>query len=152
MKIMVEVDYTDYSVLAVERIIAEARCDDAADKIWLMMVVRNTPPSAAALWADSHGSLEFAWLRMKYAAQQRLATLAEPLRGKGLSVETIVCESRWPLRALTEARSYHADRLVIGTHSFTGVKRATLEAVFDVIKNPDLDPEQGSDWTNRTAA
>lgn len=108
-----------------------------------MMVCPNIPPPAATL-----GQTRKAVWNMpgadKYAALQRLANLAEPLRLNGFLVETQLCESRSPFRVLSEARRYRAQRLAIGTHSLTGIKQIILEALFDAIKNPDFGPQRDS--------
>ena len=73
------------------------------------------------------------WTQVKSDASQNLDRYAADLRGRGLSVETVVREG-YPASVIEEeARDRHADLIVIGTRGHTGLKHLLLGSVAERV-------------------
>jgi nucleotide-binding universal stress UspA family protein len=141
MKILLVVDHTSHSEMAVRRIAEQAWPPNTTVRV--LMVIKRLAPPAATLWHDAGGNLDRVWMRMRYRAMQRVEDLAASLKGGGLKVETVVRDKELPSTILDEANRWSAHRLVVGLHSLTGIKRRLFELAFRFMsKTLDEDPEQ----------
>jgi len=73
------------------------------------------------------------WKQVKTEATENLERCAAKLRGRGLAVETVVREG-YPATVIEEeARSRHADLVVIGTRGHSGLKHLLLGSVAERV-------------------
>ena len=73
------------------------------------------------------------WKQVKTEASENLERCATKLRARGLAVETVVREG-YPATAIEEeARSRHADLVVIGTRGHSGLKHLLLGSVAERV-------------------
>jgi nucleotide-binding universal stress UspA family protein len=73
------------------------------------------------------------WTQVKADASENLDRAAEPLRKRGLAVETVVREG-YPATAIEEeARDRHVDLVVIGTRGHSGLKHLLLGSVAERV-------------------
>jgi nucleotide-binding universal stress UspA family protein len=73
------------------------------------------------------------WASVKADAEQQLGALAEPLRAKGLTVETAVSEGYAATAIVEEAVARDADLIVIGTHGLSGIKPLLLGSIAERV-------------------
>jgi nucleotide-binding universal stress UspA family protein len=147
MKILLVADHSAYGERGVEKITAQSWPLGTTARV--LVVVRNIAPPAATLWHDARGSLEWAKLRLRYCAIQRAESLAEALRAGGISAGVVVRDSKLGSVTLDEIKEWQPDKLVVGLHSFTGIKRRLLEFILrSWLRKRKEDTEQD----NRRAA
>jgi nucleotide-binding universal stress UspA family protein len=73
------------------------------------------------------------WASVKSEAEQNLGRYAEPLRARGLEVETIVREG-YPATVIEEeALEQQADLIVIGTRGLSGLKHLLLGSIAERV-------------------
>lgn len=73
------------------------------------------------------------WTQVKNDAAANLERHAEPLRARGLRVETVLREG-YPASVIEEeARARHVDLVVIGTRGHTGLKHLLLGSVAERV-------------------
>ena len=73
------------------------------------------------------------WASVKAEAEQNLGRYAEPLRARGLTVETIVREG-YPATVIEEeALEQQVDLIVIGTRGLSGLKHLLLGSVAERV-------------------
>jgi nucleotide-binding universal stress UspA family protein len=73
------------------------------------------------------------WASVKAEAEQSLAQLAHDLEGRGIQVETAVCEGYAATVIIDEAAARNADLIVIGTHGRSGVKHLLLGSIAERV-------------------
>jgi nucleotide-binding universal stress UspA family protein len=73
------------------------------------------------------------WASVKAEAEQSLAQLAADLEGRGIQVETAVCEGYAATVIIDEATAREADLIVIGTHGRSGVKHLLLGSIAERV-------------------
>ena len=73
------------------------------------------------------------WASVKAEAEQNLGRYAEPLRARGLTVETIVREG-YPATVIEEeALEQQVDLIVIGTRGLSGLKHLLLGSIAERV-------------------
>jgi len=73
------------------------------------------------------------WASVKAEAEQNLGRYAEPLRARGLAVETIVREG-YPATVIEEeALEQQVDLIVIGTRGLSGLKHLLLGSIAERV-------------------
>ena len=73
------------------------------------------------------------WASVRSEAEQQLGEYAETLRGRGLAVETAVCEGYAATVIVEEAARLDADLIVIGTHGLSGLKHLLLGSIAERV-------------------
>ncbi|MEN8181620.1 MAG: universal stress protein [Myxococcota bacterium] len=80
------------------------------------------------------------WSNVKTEAQQTLERHAEPLRARGVEVETVVREGYPATVILEEAEQRETDLIVIGTRGLTGLKHLLLGSIAERVVQKALCP------------
>lgn len=127
MKILLAIDYSEYSEAAIKEV--AARPWPARSTVRVLSVVEPLPPSAAELWYDGRGSLDLVHKEIRQRAVELVERIAAKLRKKRLKVETAVREGHPHTAIVDEARKWRADLIVVGSHGRTGLKRLLLGSV-----------------------
>ena len=73
------------------------------------------------------------WASVRSEAEEQLKEHAEPLRARGLEVETAVCEGYAATVIVEEAARRDADLIVIGTHGLSGLKHLLLGSIAERV-------------------
>jgi nucleotide-binding universal stress UspA family protein len=73
------------------------------------------------------------WANVKSEAEEQLAEHAGPLRARGLTVETAVCEGYAATVIVEEASRRDVDLIVIGTHGLSGIKHLLLGSIAERV-------------------
>lgn len=130
MKALIAVDQSSYSDRALTRFFANK--PSPGSTIRLCMIINPFMPPPVTSFIDGAGYFEFS---MRHQSLSRLEQLANILSVSGLTVEVDLVETRMPeLLAITvRAFQWKADKLIVGLHSFLGIKRFLLQLVFDWI-------------------
>lgn len=88
MKILLAIDYSEYSEAAIKEV--AARPWPARSTVRILSVVEPLPPSAAELWYDGRGSLDLVHKEIRQRAVELVERIAPKLRKESLRVETAV--------------------------------------------------------------
>ena len=131
MKALIAVDQTSHSDRALADFFASNPSPNS--RIRLCMIINPFMPPPVTSFVDGAGYFQFV---MRNQSLNRLEQLADILRLRDLAVEVDLVETRMPeLFAVTlRAFQWKADELVVGLHSFLGIKRFLLQLVFGWIK------------------
>jgi len=73
------------------------------------------------------------WQSVRSEAESTLRRFAAELQGKGVRVETAVCEGYAATVIVEEAAIRHADLIVIGTHGRSGLKHLLLGSIAERV-------------------
>jgi nucleotide-binding universal stress UspA family protein len=73
------------------------------------------------------------WASVKSEAEQSLKRIADDLEGRGVQVETVVCEGYAATVIIDEAASRDVDLIVIGTHGRSGLKHLLLGSIAERV-------------------
>jgi nucleotide-binding universal stress UspA family protein len=73
------------------------------------------------------------WASVKAEADESLARLEADLVGRGVEVETVVCEGYAATVIVEEAKAREADLIVIGTHGLSGLKHLLLGSIAERV-------------------
>jgi hypothetical protein len=132
MKFVVIVDHSSYSERALRELMGQQVPEGSM--LCLVMVVNPFVPPPAVAFCSGNSSLKW---QIRWRATRRLEELSQNLSLPNCYVETSLCETRIPgsVIAMVLAITAKADQLVVGLHSFFGIKRRLLEAAFKVIKS-----------------
>ncbi len=130
VKALIAVDQSNHSDRALAKFFASNPGPNS--QILLCMIINPFMPPPMTSFIDGTGYFQFA---MRHQSQIRLEQLADILRLRNLTVDVDLVETRMPeLFAITlRAVRWKADKLVVGLHSFLGIKRFLIELVFGWI-------------------
>jgi nucleotide-binding universal stress UspA family protein len=125
MKILLAIDYSEYS---------EAAIKEVAARPWparstMRLLCRALTSFGRELWYDGRGSLDLVHKEIRQRAVELVERIAAKLRKKRLKVETAVREGHPHTAIVDEARKWRADLIVVGSHGRTGLKRLLLGSV-----------------------
>jgi nucleotide-binding universal stress UspA family protein len=73
------------------------------------------------------------WQSVRSEAESTLRRFSGELQGKGIRVETAVCEGYAATVIVEEAAIRHADLIVIGTHGRSGLKHLLLGSIAERV-------------------
>jgi nucleotide-binding universal stress UspA family protein len=73
------------------------------------------------------------WANVKSEAEQSLARYVEELAGRGLQIDTVVCEGYAATAIVEAAASRSVDLIVIGTHGLSGLKHLLLGSIAERV-------------------
>lgn len=127
MRILLAVDHSEYSAEAIKEIAIRPWPPDAI--VLVLSVVESLTPPASELWYDAGGSLERVHQDLNNRANELTTSVAERLKGKGLTGETSVRHGDPRSEIVDEAHDWSSDLIVLGSHGYTGVKRFLLGSV-----------------------
>jgi nucleotide-binding universal stress UspA family protein len=130
MKALIAVDQSSHSDRALAKFFASNPSSNS--RVRLCMIINPFMPPPMTSFVDGAGYFHFV---MRNQSLNRLEQLAETLRVRDLAVEIDLVETRMPeFFAITlRALQWKADKLVVGLHSFLGIKRFLLQLVFGWI-------------------
>lgn len=133
-RIIVGVDFSAYSEIALKRALALAASTGAA--VVLLHAFEDSDYQGQASWMLRSQSFDQLIRRSRRLAQDEVASLAEPFEAAGIQVQSEVSDLG-PDKAIIEAAERHnADLVVVGTHGHTGFKRLTMARIAQrVVRN-----------------
>jgi len=134
MKILIAIDGSDFSHVALQNVIA--RPWPANTEVKVLHVVE--PPSL--LMGREMGGydpeFEMVWKALREQAKALVAKAAEKLRGAKFNVSTELVEGDPKSQIIDAARNWHADLIVLGSHGRTGLSRFLIGSVSqDVVRH-----------------
>ena len=127
MKILLAVDSSEYSAVAIKEI--AKRPWPSRSIVRVLSAVEPLTPPAAELWYDGGGDLEIANREMRKHATELTKATAAKLRGHGFKMEDVVRVGHPRTAIVDEAQKWSADLIVLGSHGRTGLKRLLLGSV-----------------------
>ncbi|HEV7375255.1 MAG TPA: universal stress protein [Pyrinomonadaceae bacterium] len=131
MKILLAVDESPPSEEAVKEV--GERSWPAGTVVRVLHVVEKFVPPAQELWYDAGGNLDRAREEIKHRAEEWMERMVETLRAHGLTLEVSMRDGDPKKAIVEEAKEWGADLIVVGSHGYTGVKRALLGSVSQAI-------------------
>src|SRR5687767_3450246 len=127
MKILLAVDDSPYSEAAIEAV--ASRPWPPGTIIRLLSAVEHIVPPATELWYDAGGSLERSRQELTSHYEKLVTRVADQLRAKGMTVETVVRDGDPRSVIVDEAEDWSTDLIVVGSHGRTGLTRWLLGSV-----------------------
>jgi nucleotide-binding universal stress UspA family protein len=131
MKILLAVDHSKYSAIALEEV--ATRPWPPGTVVRVLSAVAQIPPPAAELWYDAEGSLDRARNEIAGQYEELTREVAESLRNRGLRAEHVVHKGDPRMVIVKEAKEWSADLIVVGSHGRTGIMRWLLGSVAQSI-------------------
>jgi nucleotide-binding universal stress UspA family protein len=127
MKILLAVDQSKYSALAVREV--TKRPWPKGTTVRVLTVAESFPPVAMEPWYSSRESLEYIDKEVQKRARELTKKAADNLKKKGFKVETAVRRGDPRSEIVDEAGKWRANLIVMGSHGYTGIKRLLLGSV-----------------------
>lgn len=127
MKILLAVDESEYSALAVTEV--ARRPWPKGTSVRVLTVAEPFPPIAIEPWYGGRESLVPIDKEVQKRAQHLAKKTAESLKKKGIKTQAVVLEGDARFRIVDEADRWAADLIVMGSHGYTGIKRLLLGSV-----------------------
>jgi nucleotide-binding universal stress UspA family protein len=136
MNLLVPIDFSDVSILVVEK--AGELAQDLSATIVLLYV--DEPKATYVAFGSATRILGAAWpletSKRLAKLKARLGSLADPLRAAGVSVEIVALVGFVVDEILEQADKYHADYIVMSSHGHFAAHHLFRGIVFTRIKHP----------------
>jgi len=134
--LLVPVDFSDASNLVIEKVCQLAQ--ELSARVVLLHV--DEPKVAYAAFGNAGGVLVFAWpletSRRISKLETRVASLANPLKARGVKVEFVVLVGLVVHEILEQAGNYHADYIVMGHGHFAAHHLFSGNVFAKILKHP----------------
>ena len=131
MRIILAVDGSKFSDVAIQTVIAQARPQDAEIRVLYVL----EPPSllVAREMGSYKSALDAAWEAERKEAQVLVQRIAELLRSKGLKATAAVEEGDPKSKIVDSAKEWRADLVVLGSHGRKGLERFLMGSVSEAV-------------------
>jgi nucleotide-binding universal stress UspA family protein len=127
MKILLAVDDSEYSAVAVEEV--AKRPWPTGTTVRVLTVVEPFPPVAVEAWYGVLENFERIDQAIRKGGRELTKRTAEILKKKGIKVESAVRNGDPRAEIVEEAEKWAADLVVMGSHGHTGIRRLLLGSV-----------------------
>jgi nucleotide-binding universal stress UspA family protein len=127
MKILIAIDGSDYSQVALQSVIARPWPPDTEVK-----VLHVVEPPSLLMGREMGGydpEFEMVWKALREQAKDLVSKAAEKLRGAKFNVSTELVEGDPNSQIIDIANEWRADMIVLGSHGRTGLNRFLMGSV-----------------------
>lgn len=131
MKILLAVDESPTSEEAVN--VVGGRSWGPGTPVRVLHVVEKFVPPAQELWHDAGGDLGRAREEIREQARELTERAAGWLQEQGLDAEAALRDGDPRSGIVEEAKDWGADLIIVGSHGYTGLKRALLGSVSQAV-------------------